>query len=63
MKEIMTHGIRARAIETSTAKSIACPLATRDAKTKKIGKGAVVVSNFKPGFALLKIDSYMYWWK
>jgi hypothetical protein len=43
MNEMITQGIKAKAIDVMMAKSIACPESTRDEKTKKIGKGAVCV--------------------
>ena len=61
MKEMITHGINARAIETNTAKSRAWVEATREENTKNVGKGAEVTSNliFETTFA--NTDSYRYW--
>ena len=55
MKDMITHGIRASAIDVITAKSIACPESTLDEKTKKMGNGDVCTVNSVPT-AFLRID-------
>ena len=45
MYEMITQGISAHAIDTRTAKSRACPEATRLSKTYMIGNGAVDTLN------------------
>ena len=56
MKEMMTHGISAKAMDVMMPKSRACPSAMRDLNTASYGKGAVTVLNCFPLDTVASMD-------
>lgn len=59
----MTQGIRARAIDKMTAKSIACPWSTAFLNTWNDGNGEFFTVYEIGGSWLASIDAYAYCWK